>query len=561
MMGASPHMSRNRLLDIKKGWKTNTDSKFKKLLFQKGHDNEEAARFLAELKLFESLPPVVGKLVIDGIELLASFDGLSFCNMPWENKTPNEVLMENIRNNFVEDKYIWQLEQQSLVSGSDLVLFSASDGSNENTLFMYYKSDPKKQKQLIAGWKQFLTDLKNHKLEAKTEPMIDSQQTFLPEIIVKITGNDVDSNVDGFFKKIQLLADREVGKPLECDQDFADKESLVKAIKKVEVETSRQIDEIYKNQGQIADFISTAKEAVALLRKIRLDGSKAIKDEKNRRKDEIIANAEKQMNEFKSRFNKQLAPHSTFGDFVEISANLNGAIMGKRNLTNIQDAVDSSVAGWKAKYEPFISRIVSNFKIIRNNDGGFEFLFNDWRSWVSGTPEAVLATTKQRVASHQKSEIARLEIERKKIRIEEERKARAKADAEAKRSTESLAKARAEFERKKIRIEEERKANEKIVEQAAIKAMQAVTDKVRAEALADAEALAKRSTEAKAEAEAKYVLKKDGTQYPVSVTFLIHWELYKQDSVQFKQGKLGRWVDSDGLLFKFNPEDLKRGMK
>jgi predicted phage-related endonuclease len=44
IMGDSKFMSRNQLLDLKKGWKNNPDSSFKQALFQRGHESEDSAR-------------------------------------------------------------------------------------------------------------------------------------------------------------------------------------------------------------------------------------------------------------------------------------------------------------------------------------------------------------------------------------------------------------------------------------------------------------------------------------------------------------------------------------
>ena len=91
IMGESKFMTRNQLLDLKKGWKKNPDSAFKKRLFEKGHEHEDQAREVLELESCEEFPPIVGLLKVDGVdvELLASFDGIQDGTpgmMPWEHK-------------------------------------------------------------------------------------------------------------------------------------------------------------------------------------------------------------------------------------------------------------------------------------------------------------------------------------------------------------------------------------------------------------------------------------------------------------------------------------------
>ena len=65
MMGVSKFMTREALLDLKKGWMNNPNSSFKEKLFAKGHEHEEMARKVIELEYCEDFPPMVGFQVIN----------------------------------------------------------------------------------------------------------------------------------------------------------------------------------------------------------------------------------------------------------------------------------------------------------------------------------------------------------------------------------------------------------------------------------------------------------------------------------------------------------------
>ena len=128
MMGDHKNISRNQLLDAKKGWTTIVDEYLQKL-FDKGHAVEEAARPLAAADVGEDLFPVTGSLEVEGLALLASFDGLTmFDDVCFEHKLFNKTLAENVLNNVLEPHYYWQLEQQLFVSGTDQCSFVTHAG-------------------------------------------------------------------------------------------------------------------------------------------------------------------------------------------------------------------------------------------------------------------------------------------------------------------------------------------------------------------------------------------------------------------------------------------------
>ena len=77
MMGESKYMTREDLLALKKGWQANPVDGFKQKLFDSGHESEAAAREILEEETCEPWMPAVGAIEVDGIKLLASFDGLN----------------------------------------------------------------------------------------------------------------------------------------------------------------------------------------------------------------------------------------------------------------------------------------------------------------------------------------------------------------------------------------------------------------------------------------------------------------------------------------------------
>lgn len=78
MMGASPYTTRSELLKQKATGIVDAEfDSHKAALFQAGHDAEDSFRPVAENMIGDDLYNVTGTLVVDGLQLLASFDGLT----------------------------------------------------------------------------------------------------------------------------------------------------------------------------------------------------------------------------------------------------------------------------------------------------------------------------------------------------------------------------------------------------------------------------------------------------------------------------------------------------
>ncbi|MBV5337418.1 MAG: Heme peroxidase, partial [Deltaproteobacteria bacterium] len=65
----------------------------------------------------------------------------------WENKLWNATLAADIEAGVIDDHYWPHLEQQLLVSGASKAYFTASDGTIEKTVGMWYQSVPKRRRQ------------------------------------------------------------------------------------------------------------------------------------------------------------------------------------------------------------------------------------------------------------------------------------------------------------------------------------------------------------------------------------------------------------------------------
>ena len=133
-LGVSKYTTRAELLRQKATGITPEVTPDQQRLFDRGHAAETAARQLAEAITGEELAPMVATLDVDGLPLLASFDGIDMMGETlWENKLWSQSLVAQVEAGELEPHYWSQLEHQLMVSGGERVLFTTSDGTAENT--------------------------------------------------------------------------------------------------------------------------------------------------------------------------------------------------------------------------------------------------------------------------------------------------------------------------------------------------------------------------------------------------------------------------------------------
>jgi len=217
MMGVSKYKTRSELLkEMATGLKPEVDS-FTQKRFDDGHKAEDGARAITEVALGEELYPVTGVLEVDGLQLSASFDGLTMDeSLAFEHKLWNKELAESVNQKELPADYFWQLEHQLLVSGASEVLFVCSDGTEENRVVMKYTSFADRRAELIAGWKQFAIDLKNYThTETKAGPTGKAPES-LPALNIEVKGMVTASNIDA-FKSHALAVFGAINKDLQTD--------------------------------------------------------------------------------------------------------------------------------------------------------------------------------------------------------------------------------------------------------------------------------------------------------------------------------------------------------
>jgi len=449
MASASKYMTRTELLKLKATGITPEIDAATQRRFDAGHEAEAAARPIAEGIIGEELYPVVGTLDVDGLPLLASFDGLTMCqDIVWEHKLLNADLYDSLTRGVIPDQYHYQLEQQLLVSGAEKALFMASAPDKE-ALHAWYTSNPELRAKLIQGWGQFATDLAEYiPTEVEIKPVANTV-TALPAVSVQVSGAiAIRDNMPVFEVALRDFIENRLIRNPQNDQDFADLEAQIKALKTAET----ALDAAEAQMLSQVESVDAAKRMKDMLHKLtrdnRLMAEKLLAARKDAIRHEIVNDAGKELwkhcNGLNERIGRKLLPTQ--------SADFAGVIKGKRSLESMNDAVSTELARAKIEANAMADRISINLSVI-NQHQDKAFLFSDIASLVLKNPDDLSAIVQNRIAEHQAIEAARIEAERQRIAIEERIKAealaQAKADAEiaaARAKADAEAKARSDAE-------------------------------------------------------------------------------------------------------------------
>lgn len=473
MMNESKFMSRNELLKLKFTGKAKPVSAHLQKIYDKGHATEEMARPIVEGKIDEDLYPVTGQL--ENSKIMASFDGLTMMeDTAFEHKLYNVTLAENVRNGILEMHYVWQLEQQLLVSGAEKVIFVTSDGTEDNYESMEYFSIPERREALIAGWAQFEKDLANYTPEVKKEMVVAEEAEAFPLITFEVTGTQITSNVQNVLTVITERAEIEMNRQLDTDQDFADKDKLNKATKAARASLTKLVSDVQGKFVSYSEFAVVAADIDVVLQKMQSQGEKQVKKAKEAKKNLIKITAEKDVADFSASVDKLINP-------IRINAIYNGgmpdfdlAMKGKRTIEGLQNAVDSVIAQLKVDVNKVKDKVIANLATLRELAANHEFLFNDSVDLVTKEDDDLINLIKMRICEFEEEEAAKKLEEKREI----ERQAKAKAEREAAAKLKREAQLIRDEERAKVESEQKAIAEKLAKEQAKILVKEVIAEKI-----------------------------------------------------------------------------------
>lgn len=428
MMGASKYKTRGQLIKEKATGLVPEVTPEQQRIFDRGHAAEAAARPIAEKIIGADLFPATGECEAAPM-LAASFDGITMDDsVIWEHKLINAELAKADAETLGEH-YKIQLDQQLLVSGAEKCLFMASDGTEENCNWFWYYPQPERLARIVPGWTQFEQDVANYTPEPEEATAVGKAPESLPALRIQVTGMVQDSNLQE-FKATAIAVFNGINRDLSTDQDFANAEKTVKWCKGVEDELAAAKKHALSQTASIDELFRAIDDISATARQTRLELDKLVKARKEAIREEIRSGAVKAFGDHIASLEK------TFGGRIhmpKVPCDVASAMKGKKTMSSLRDAADTTVAQAKIAANEIADRIRLNLETLRADAKGYEFLFNDAQQLVEKENDDLKAVIQLRINEHKAAEEKRLEAERERIRQEEQQKLRREEDARAQR--------------------------------------------------------------------------------------------------------------------------------
>lgn len=443
MASMSSKMRRNELLHMKATGSSKEVSEWvQKHLFDKGHAVEAKARALAEEIIGEELYPVTA--TDDDEYLLASFDGLTMLDdATWEHKMWNAEKAAIVASGKIPDEDFMQVVQQLVVSRADKCLYMVSDGTKENCVHTWYSLQDGDEARLLAGWRQFDEDRAAYVPPEVAEEVVAKAVDNLPSVAVSVSGAiSLKHNFDVFEAALTEFLEEKLVRDPKTDQDFADLDLQIKALKKAETALEAAEAQMLA-QVESVDTAKRRKDALLdLTKKNRLMAEKLLAAKKEQVRADIKRAAEDNLAEYIQAANRRL----TGARLPTFDADFAGAIRNKRTIDSLRNAVDSELARVKILVTGAADLVAANLAVLDAQAPEHKFLFADLQQIANKPTEDFVALVKVRLSEHAEKEQKRLDAERERIRLEEQEKlAEQNRKAEAERIAEEARKAGANW--------------------------------------------------------------------------------------------------------------------
>lgn len=430
MLGLSKKTTRSELLHMKH---TGTPKEFsdwvQKNILDYGHEVEAMARPIIEDLIGEDLYPVTCSNEDEGGILSASCDGLTMgYDTAFEHKQWSAELAASVAAGILPDEHMPQCQQIMLVTGAKRVIFTVSNGTPENCVHVEVLPDPAWFVRIEAGWAQFDRDLAGYTPPEVAPVVVAEPVQALPAVSVQISGQiDVRDNFKAFETALRDFLDNKLIREPQTDQDFADLDLQIKAMKKAE-EMLGAAESMMLVQIQSVDEAKRQKDMLAkLVRDNRLMAEKLLDSEKARRRAEKVEAARKAFSAHVADLQREI--RSVRLDVV--TPDFAGVIKGLKTLASIQDKIDTALANGKIAADQQAADLRTKLGWIDAYAAEHRALLADLQQLVAKPLDDFKLAVTARIEAHKKSEETRLEAERERIRKEEAEKLLAQQQAVA----------------------------------------------------------------------------------------------------------------------------------
>ena len=453
MMGDSLYQTRSQLLHQMATGITKDVDAATQARFDNGHRTEKLSRALAAEIIGDDLAPI--SAASDDDYLSANFDGITFLsNIGYEHKDWNEKLAASVRNGVVPSSHAWQLDQQIYVGDLEYVLFVVSDGTKERFVSHKYYPNQTRIDMLLAGWKDFDTDLAAYVPPEVVPEVIAAPIKDLPAITYKMDGMHLSTNLRNDVKPAILALVEQSKRKLETDQDFADLDALCKKFKQAEEQCALVQSQAVGEIKDVDAFCRDLKELSEIMRQARISGEKAVTSEKEARKLKILSKAKADYVAHVVALEIEIKPILLFKGPMDMP-DFAGAMKGLKKLSAMQEAVENALRDGKMLADSAAKDVRAKLAWCKEHAAGYGALFPDLQALMQKAMEDFMLIITSRIEAQKKADEAKLEAERQRIQSEEEAKARIKIEAEARTKAEEEARATAVFEAARIKADQD----------------------------------------------------------------------------------------------------------
>ncbi|MES2488523.1 MAG: YqaJ viral recombinase family protein [Pseudomonadota bacterium] len=425
MLGISTKTTRTELLKMKAtGLAKEFSDWVQKNILDYGHEVEAKARAILEGIIGQDLYPATYSFGL----LSASCDGLTMDGeIAFEHKQISKELFDSVMSGVLPEEYQPQCQQIMHVTGAKKVIFTVSDGTEENCARMEVLPVPAWVQRIEAGWVQFRIDRENYKPAAVTIEAVGRAPEALPALDIRVMGMVQSSNL-AEFKEQAIAVFKNISTDLNTDQEFADAAKTVTWCKGIEEKLDLAKENALGQTKTIDELFRAIDEIKEEARTKRLALDKLVTKRKDERRLEIVQGGKNAFDEHIAAINTRLGKIK----LPDVIVDFGGAIKGLKLFSTMQDAVDTELARAKIEANTAAEKIEVNLGSLRTLAKDHAFLFADAQQLVMKENDYLVLLIKSRITAH--------ETEQQRIRDEQtakEEQARLDAVAEeARRATE-----------------------------------------------------------------------------------------------------------------------------
>jgi len=395
-----------------------------------GHHVEALARPLVEAIIGDDLYPVTCSDEDVGGHLSASCDGLTMDGKTaFEHKQWNASLAAMVAVGEVPDEHMPQCQQIMMITGAERVIFTVSDGTPDNLVWVEVLPDTAWFERIGDGWAQFDRDLTDYALPEQKPVMVAEVVQALPAVAVQVVGQiSIRENFNVFETALRDFLDNKLIREPQTDQDFVDLDQQIKAMKRAE-DTLNAAESMMLAQIESVDQAKRQKDMLTkLVRDNRLMAEKLLEREKASRRAERIESARWLFTSHVAELQREI--HGLRIDVV--MPDFAGAIKGLKTLTSIDDKLDTALANGKIAVDRQAKDLRAKLAWVDENAGEHRALLADLQQLAAKPLDDFKLAITARIDAHKRAEETRLEAERERIR-QQERAILEKEQADAER--------------------------------------------------------------------------------------------------------------------------------